>query len=680
MSHHQHHQRFTGVMKLRVERAENLKLPDVSGNRLRSVNPYCIINIDEDVVARTQAVPKTLNPVWEEEFETSTHRAHHLEIIVMHKDVIGGGNFISSIKVPTSEVIEGAKGKVDLWFELEPAGRIKLQIEYARTSAADREFVASKVAPARRGAMKRKKIHEVNGHKFIARFFKQPTFCSHCRDFMWGFGKQGYQCKVCGAVVHKKCHQSVVTRCPGSAVDAGKTGFSVNVPHRFKIHTYMRPTFCDHCGSLLWGLRRQGYQCQTCKCNTHARCREHMPSNCGVDAKKLADTLAQLKTSADQLSKRKSGSSPKVHKLSSDASAPGGAKTPTKPRRAPKAKVSGASIADFSLLKVLGRGSFGKVLLAEHKKSKQICAIKVLQKVAILEDDDVECTMTERRVLALANDHPFLTKLHASFQSVDKLFFVMEYVSGGDLMFQIQRARKFDEARSRFYAAEIVLALQFLHSHNVVYRDLKLDNVMLDAEGHVKLADFGMCKENITDDSLTNTFCGTPDYLAPEVLNEQDYGMSVDWWALGVLLYEMLAGQPPFDGEDEDDLFEAILEDEVLFPVWISTDAQAILTAFLTRPIDRRLGCGPNGDADIRGHRFFRGLDWQRLENRQIPPPFRPKVRGEKDTGNFDVEFTSEAPRITPTAKGILEGIDQEAFTDFTYTGPQDSPFNTATA
>ena len=216
-------------------------------------------------------------------------------------------------------------------------------------------------------------------------------------------------------------------------------------------------------------------------------------------------------------------------------------------------------------------------MLAEHKATGEFFAIKVLKKDVIIQDDDVECTLTERRILALSAKHPYLTALHSSFQTKDRLYFVMEFVNGGDLMFQIQRSRKFDENRARFYSAEVTLALIFLHKNGIIYRDLKLDNILLDSEGHCKIADFGMCKEGMFNGKLTSTFCGTPDYIAPEILQELDYGFSVDWWALGVLMYEMLAGQPPFEADNEDDLFESILHDEVLYPVWLTKDAISIL-------------------------------------------------------------------------------------------------------
>jgi novel protein kinase C epsilon type len=341
------------------------------------------------------------------------------------------------------------------------------------------------------------------------------------------------------------------------------------------------------------------------------------------------------------------------------------------------------SLDDFNLIKVLGKGSFGKVLLASHKRTNELFAVKVLKKDVIIEDDDVECTMTERRILALSAKHPFLTALHSCFQTKDRLFFVMEYVNGGDLMFQIQGARKFDELRARFYSAEVALALMFLHRHGIIYRDLKLDNILLDADGHCKVADFGMCKEGMVPGKFTQTFCGTPDYIAPEILQELDYDASVDWWALGVLMYEMMAGQPPFEADNEDDLFESILHDDVLYPVWLSKEAVSVLKGFMTKSPQKRLGCvkAHGGEAAIRVHPFFHEkIDWEALENRQVEAPFKPKISSRLDVGNFDKDFTSKEPTLTPTDPAVVKAINQQEFIGFSFVNEEYKRPNIAVA
>lgn len=201
----------------------------------------------------------------------------------------------------------------------------------------------------------------------------------------------------------------------------------------------------------------------------------------------------------------------------------------------------------------------------------------------------------------------------------------MEFLNGGDLMFHIVESKKFSEERARFYAAEILCGLQFLHAEGIIYRDLKLDNVLLDSCGHCKISDFGMCKK-ITNDGKAQTFCGTPDYIAPEILQGHMYNHSVDFWSYGVLLYEMLTGYSPFHGEDEEELFHAIQHNDVIYPNNITSESIACLKALLEREPSKRLGMKMSPFGSIREHPFFAKIDWLKLENKELEPPFKPKV------------------------------------------------------
>lgn len=342
----------------------------------------------------------------------------------------------------------------------------------------------------------------------------------------------------------------------------------------------------------------------------------------------------------------------------------GGSFNQTKPDSPPR-------LDAFKMLKVIGKGSFGKVFLTREIKTSQLFALKVLKKDNIIRRNQVEHTKTERSVLGYVS-HPFIVGMHMAFQSKDKLYFLLDYCAGGELFFHLGKVGKFPEIRARFYAAEIILAISYVHSLDIIYRDLKPENVLLDAEGHIRLTDFGLSKEGISSSSSgANSFCGTPEYLAPEILNRQGHGRAVDWWSLGALLYEMLTSLPPFYCQNRERMFENIRRSELPYPPSLSSDSKNLLRGLLTKDPKKRLGSGPNDAGDIKPHRFFTSIEWDRLQRGEISPPWKPKISGTQDTSQFDREFTS-MPVFSPQSMQRAPGfgttpMDDNPFEGFTF-------------
>ncbi|XP_064198691.1 protein kinase C theta type isoform X1 [Anguilla rostrata] len=725
------------------------------------LNPYCAVYMqDTEDGQESQQREPTMYPPWSTTFDAPIRKGRVMRVVV--KDETADLEVEASVPLELlAKRFKRESSKLETWVDLKPQGRLLLEAKYFLQKSGDdgqsdgerdEDRVSLQSLHQRRGAFKQAKIHAVNRHEFSATFFPQPTFCSVCKEFIWGLNKQGYQCRQCNAAIHKKCIDKVIAACTGSAINSKETlihkeRFKIDVPHRFKAYTFMSPTFCEHCGTLLWGLARQGQKCEECSMNVHHKCVNKVANLCGVNQKLMAEALARIETT-QQARSSKDGDDAGLEDLTGDGHPdlvrePSGCTQcfaiPSMGRKERQWQTAGVpqtaqkfTIDSFVLHKMLGRGSFGKVFLAELKSTGQFFALKVLKKDVVLMDDDVDYIMVERRVLSVAWEHPFLTHLHCTFQTKENLFFVMEYVNGGDLMFHIQNCRTFNLRRSTFYAAEIICGLQFLHSKGIIYRDLKLDNILLDTEGHIKIADFGMCKDSMLGDMRTSTFCGTPDYIAPEILLGQKYGSSVDWWSFGVLLYEMLIGQSPFHGHDEKRLFQSIRTDSPYYPHWLQRDARDILvkvsacmlpgplthlptfprygvlgavshhthirnhscsTKFgmkrcifrkqcdlpnhpqlrcywlqlFVREPKKRLGVRGN----IRHHSFFRDIDWTALENRQVEPPFRPKVNSPSDCSNFDKEFINEKARLSYTDRALMNSVDQTMFNDFSFVNPR---------
>ncbi|XP_043972477.1 serine/threonine-protein kinase Sgk2b [Gambusia affinis] len=324
--------------------------------------------------------------------------------------------------------------------------------------------------------------------------------------------------------------------------------------------------------------------------------------------------------------------------------------------------------SDFDYLKVIGTGSFGKVLLARHRKQGGYYAVKVLDKQMIIERKEQRHVMVERSVLLKGLKHPFLVGLHFSFQTPKTIYFVLDFANGGELFYHLQREGSFPEPRAAFYAAEIAAALGYLHSLSIVYRDLKPENVLLDSEGHVMLTDFGLCKEGVAVGGITHTFCGTPEYLAPEVLLGHPYSPAVDWWGLGAVLFEMLSGLPPFYSCSRLEMLENILYSPLRLPSGLSEGTQSLLKGLLERNISKRLGQRLDIE-ELKEHQFFASINWDDLIARKVRPPFIPKV-----TSPCDVCYIAPAFTLQPVPASVSDRAEAAAssatFAGFSFMNP----------
>ncbi|XP_055495977.1 ribosomal protein S6 kinase alpha-2 isoform X2 [Leucoraja erinacea] len=308
-----------------------------------------------------------------------------------------------------------------------------------------------------------------------------------------------------------------------------------------------------------------------------------------------------------------------------------------------------ADPSQFELLKVLGQGSYGKVFLVKKIKGSdagQLYAMKVLKKATLKVRDRVRSKM-ERDILAEVN-HPFIVKLHYAFQTEGKLYLILDFLRGGDLFTRLSKEVMFTEEDVKFYLAELALALDHLHGLGIIYRDLKPENVLLDEDGHIKITDFGLSKEAVDHDKRAYSFCGTIEYMAPEVVNRRGHAQSADWWSFGVLMFEMLTGSLPFQGKDRKETMALILKAKLGMPQFLSPEAQSLLRALFKRNPCNRLGAGSDGVEEIKRHSYFGTIDWNKLYRKEIKPPFKPAVGRPEDTFHFDPEFTSRTPTDSP--------------------------------
>jgi len=650
---------------------------------------------------------------------------------LQHRGLYHGGSSENLSSPPQNQSHSDSHNGIDVWLDMEPAGQIFLHLNLvpeARKKRRKSGVIRSK--PVKKFVYKRghkfaaANFYQVMKCAFCGGLFTGGAYqCTECKYTCHKkcFSKEITKC-ITKTDQEKDEDESLASK-------ASNQIMKHKIPHRFEYVVNYGVNWCCHCGYMLLplGKKQKVTRCTECSAICHEHCMPMVPNLCGMSPelaitmmeaieraerekkRKVAETNNKVKSnpqisSVQQQSKINNASNapsvaisiPNVQKkVESEPnllgkSYPGPTNTiPQKPSVAsPKSAgsrpvstagyipgtegniglpFSKVSLEDFNFLAVIGKGNFGKVMLAEEKATQNLYAIKVLKKEFIVENDEIESTKSEKRVFMAANQerHPFLVNLHSCFQTSTRIYFVMEYVSGGDLMWHIQH-QQFNEKRAKFYACEVLLALEYFHKNNIVYRDLKLDNILLTLEGHIKITDYGLCKENMYHGATTNTFCGTPEFMAPEILLEKPYDRSVDWWAFGVLIYEMLLGQSPFRGDDEEEIFEAILEDDILYPINMSRDSVSLLQKLLTKDPSKRLGSGPNDAEDIKRHPYFKHVKWDKILNKEISPPYKPKINSKTDVSNFDEEFTREIPVLTP-CNCVLNETDQEEFRNFSY-------------
>lgn len=684
---------MTGVLSLKV----------ISGRYLQHLSEpegFVVAKIDGKFRGQTKL---SRMDRWNEEFEFAVEQANELEIIIYNVQKDGPPVPIGLFWIPISELTDDMRKKnagnsgwapadatgqvqsaqassldlsqvgdtesVEAWWKVEPTGEFLMRLKFVKQAGKKR--AVSRLG--RQGAVRKPKeiAAELRGHKFVARQFYQVMTCAFCDKFL--VNNTGYQCQDCRYFCHEDCAPKVVLKCiakPNYELGAEEQKLDLlhRIHHRFEPSTNLMAKWCCHCGYMIPLGRGKGKRCSECTVTCHESCQHLVPNFCGMSMV-MANQMLEMEKNKSQRANNKAGRNEAVPSPKKMPVPPAKKTSQSKVEKSSSKKTSSGKVTinDFHLISVLGRGNFGKVMLAEEKATSKLFAIKVLKKEFIVENNEVEGTKSEKRVFLAANRerHPFLVGLHSCFQSDASIYFIMEYISGGDLMWHIQR-QQFTEARAKFYAIEVLLALEYFHQNDIVYRDLKLDNILLAADGHIKIADYGLCKERMPFGATTSTFCGTPEFMAPEIILEQPYGRAVDWWAFGVLLYEMILGQSPFHGDDEDEIFDAILEDDILYPYNLARESVSILQKLLNRDPIKRLGGGTEDAADVKRHPYFKGIVWEDYLEKKITPPHIPVITSRTDTSNFDEEFTKERPVITPT-NSVLTATDQQEFQGFTY-------------
>ncbi|OIR57346.1 MAG: AGC protein kinase [Amphiamblys sp. WSBS2006] len=452
------------------------------------------------------------------------------------------------------------------------------------------------------------KVRVLNDHRLtFVHLYSTVARCACCHEFLVG---GCYHCSECKLRCHRKCLGRVEGRCRAGHPELTNT-------HSFQPASVLAVKWCGHCGLALPLGLGACLRCTACGVSVHTACADYVQNTCRKTSR-MGSTTDSIRKTAASFGK---SSSVLFRRILFG---------------------SGNAIEKYSIVCLIGKGSFGRVYLAKDPEG-MIVAVKTIAKTRISCKEELEALVEEKKTLRSTTDsrHPFLIQMHACFQDISRVYFVMEYVGGGDLMHRIQQ-RAFTGEQTRQYAAQIVLALEFLHDRKIIYRDLKLDNILLGLDGYLKVADYGLCKTSLDYTQTTETFCGTPEFIAPEIIQHRKYNMAVDWWSFGVLLYEMLLGRPPFSGEENEDIFREILEKEPEYPQQLSPDEKDLLERLLKKNPEERLGFHHRDIEAIKKLPYFADVSFDDLLTKSTRPAFIPAVKNDLDVSNFDEEFTDQ--------------------------------------
>jgi len=654
------HPSQNGRLQIKVISASKLNTlsDDMDLRAVISVNGHQFANTSSNKFGR-----------WNEYFDVNADKDAEVEIMVKENStsVVGLVWFkpseLKEAEILKKQIMNEDGEDIKLYtLSLEPAGEIQLKMKYVY----DKKQNDYQSAGIQRRKAAHKLILNKQGHKLVSTesyniFYK----CAACGGFILN---GGLQCVECRYVCHNKCAPMIIAKCITKGTnDHNEDKDSVNIfisnyniPHKFKSSTNLTNGWCCHCGLMLPIGKNQISKCTECGKCCHHECKILIPNLCGMSNEMAKSFMSAIEKSEQEKRLNKVEALRKHHTILV-------ASTSVK---APKKTIKPPTLEDFHFITVLGRGSFGKVMLAEEKTTKKLYAIKMLKKQYIVEKDEVHSMMSEKSVFLTVSsiNHPFLVNLHSCFSSASRIYFVMEYAQGGDLIYHVRQSN-FTHTRAKFYLCEVLLALEYLHKNNIIYRDLKLDNILLTVDGHIKITDYGLCKENMDVSTTTNTFCGTPEFMAPELLKGHPYTRAVDWWTYGILTYEMLVRGAPFKGNDDEELFNNIIHSQPFYPQHMGREAIQLTSLLLMKDPRRRLGASKNDAQDVKNHPYFKNVDWQAMLEKRVPVPYVPKFKGKLDVSHFDEEFTKEPIQLSPIQCN-LNANEQELFRGFTYVNP----------